>query len=148
MRYTKILDELAPCGLNCSTCVFNSKGKIKSLSISLQECLGSFDNYANRFSNFQPEFQNYPNFKTLLEFLSKVECDGCRSGTCKNPDCEVLQCSSKRNIDFCFQCNEFPCEKTNFDDDLKTRWLQMNNKMKEIGVKRYYQKMIGTPGYI
>jgi len=148
MRYTKILDELAPCGLNCRKCLFNSKGKIKLLSSSLQECFGSFDNYAKRFSTFQPVFNNYPNFKTLLDFLSKVECDGCRSGKCEYPNCGVFQCYSKKGIDFCFQCKEFPCDTTNFDDDLKRRWLLMNNKMKEIGVKHYYQEMKNTPRYI
>jgi hypothetical protein len=147
MRYAKILEELAPCGLNCSTCVFNSNGKIKKLSSSLQKCFGFFDNYAKNFSNFQPVFANYPNFKKLLEFLSKVECDGCRSGKCNNPDCRVLRCHSKKDVDFCFQCEEFPCDNTKFDDDLKTRWIQMNKKMKEIGVKRYYQEIKEAPRY-
>ena len=148
MRYAKILDELAPCGLNCIKCLFNSKGKIKNLSISLQECFGSFDNYAKRFSTFQPVFKNYPNFKALLEFLSKVECDGCRSGKCEYPNCGVFQCYSKKGIDFCFQCKEFPCDNTNFDDDLKRRWILMNNKMKDIGVKRYYLETKSIARYI
>jgi hypothetical protein len=40
-------------------------------------------------------------------------------------------------VDFCFQCNEFPCERTVFDPDLKDRWIAMNARMKEVGVQTY-----------
>jgi hypothetical protein len=66
---------------------------------------------------------------------------------CNNPDCRVLRCYSKKDVDFCFQCEELPCNNTKFDDDLKTRWIQMNKKMKEIGVKRYYQEIKEAPRY-
>ncbi|MBC8204270.1 MAG: hypothetical protein H8E87_02020 [FCB group bacterium] len=43
-------------------------------------------------------------------------------------------------MDFCFQCEEFPCDKVNFDPDLHNRWLIMNNRMKEIGLEAYYKE--------
>jgi len=45
-----------------------------------------------------------------------------------------------KGVDFCFQCDEFPCEKTSFDPDLKQRWVQMNTRMKEVGVESYFEK--------
>jgi len=147
MKYNDILDILAPCGLNCRKCFANSNGEIRKSSIKLQELLGSFDRYAERFSTFLPVFKNYPSFKELLMYLTEKNCNGCRKGSCLYPDCGVRDCYKSKGVDFCFQCDEFPCEKTNFDPDLKRRWIQMNNKMREIGIKSFYQKTKDLPRY-
>ncbi len=147
MEYKDILNILAPCGLNCQKCCFNSDGDIKRLSISLQNLLGSFDRYAERFSNFLPVFKHYPYFKELLSSLTRADCKGCRKGTCKYPDCGVFNCYKQKGVDFCFQCDEFPCDRTNFDPDLKRRWIQMNNRMKKSGVKTYFEETKDLPRY-
>lgn len=147
MEYKDILNILAPCGLNCFKCFAYSDGEIKSHSIKLQDLLGSFDSYAERFSKFLPVFANYPPFKELLSYLTKGDCQGCRKGTCKYPNCGVFKCYKQKGVDFCFQCDEFPCEKTNFDPDLKRRWIKMNNRMKEIGVEAYFEETKDLPRY-
>ena len=148
MDYQQILNILAPCGLNCDKCFANSNGKIQKHSLELQRLLGNFDIYAKRFSRFLPQFKNYPIFKTMLNFFTKADCEGCRKGTCKYPDCGVVLCYKEKNVDFCFQCSDFPCEKTNFDPHLKKRWIQMNNRMKEIGVEAYYNETKDLSRYI
>ena len=147
MKYKDILNILAPCGLNCVKCFAYSEGEIKMLSGRLQELLGSFDRSAERFSAFLPIFKNYPSFKELLAFFTKSDCRGCRNGTCIRPNCGVITCYQKNGVDFCFQCEEFPCNKTNFDLDFERRWIQMNNRMKEIGVEAYYQETKDLPRY-
>lgn len=144
---SKILQTLAPCGLNCRKCFAFNEGEIKALSRRLEELLGNFDPYAERFSGFIPVFENYPSFKYLLHFLTKGDCSGCRRGNCKYPDCEVIKCYQNKEVDFCFQCSEFPCNKTNFDPDLKKRWLQMNNEMKSIGIEAFFEKSEKLPRY-
>jgi hypothetical protein len=52
-----------------------------------------------------------------------------------------------KGVNFCFQCGKFPCERTHFDPDLKQRWIQMNVRMKEIGVKAYFDETNGLPRY-
>ena len=148
MNYKEILDILAPCGLNCYKCYSNSNGEIRKNSLNLLNLLGSFDVYAERFSSFLPIFKNYPAFKELVSYFSNENCNGCRKGTCIYPDCRVKDCYKEKKVDFCFQCDEFPCEKTNFDPHLKRRWIQMNNRMKEIGVKSYYLETKDKPRYI
>jgi hypothetical protein len=128
MEYREILDFLAPCGLNCRKCLAHTEGEIAGHSIELQKLLGNFDIYAERFSNFLPVFQNYPSFKKLLSYLAEPDCQGCRH--------------------FCFQCAEFPCEKTNFDPHLKARWIKMNRRMKEIGVEAYYEEIKDVRRYL
>jgi hypothetical protein len=147
MEYQEILDTIAPCGLNCKKCFAYSEGEIGLHSEKLQELLGSFDRYAERFSSFLPIFKNYPAFKELLSYLAQPDCKGCRRGTCKYPNCGVTECYKKKDVDFCFQCGEFPCERTNFDPDLKRRWILMNQRMKEIGVRSYFKESCDMPRY-
>lgn len=147
MEYQDILKELGPCGLNCRKCVAFARGDIKQISTELQRLLGDFDRYAERFSSFTPVFEDYPAFKELLAHFAQADCQGCRGGHCRYPNCGVVKCHVDKSVDFCFQCDDFPCEKTNFDDDLKRRWLQMNNRMKDIGVEAYYQETKDAPRY-
>lgn len=147
MEYKDILDILAPCGLNCLKCFAYSEGEIKMFSKKLQELLGSFDRSSERFSAFLPVFKNYPSFKKLLAFFTKSDCRGCRKDTCIRPNCGVITCYQKRGVDFCFQCDAFPCNKTNFDPDFERRWIQINNRMKEIGVESFYQETKDLPRY-
>lgn len=147
MEYQDILSSLAPCGLDCSKCFASADGELKRLSAKLQEELGAFDGYAERFSAFLPVFADYPSFKRLLTFFAQGDCSGCRKGTCRYPDCGVAACYKEKGVDFCFQCDEFPCEKTNFDPDLKRRWRVMNKRMKKMGVETYYQETKDLPRY-
>jgi len=147
MEYEYILGILAPCGLNCYKCCGYSDGEIAATSRRLQELLGSFDRYAERFSAFLPIFKNSPAFKELLAFFTQADCKGCRQGQCKYPNCGVAVCYQKKGIDFCFQCDEFPCEKTNFDADLRRRWIQMNDRMKQVGVEAYFRETKDLPRY-
>jgi hypothetical protein len=147
MKCEDILRELAPCGLNCRKCMAYADGAIRKTSEELQRLLGSFDNYAERFSAFLPAFKDYPAFKELLAHFTQADCRGCRAGDCKFPKCGVLACCQARNIDFCGQCDEFPCEKTSFDPDLKRRWTQMNCRIKELGVEAYYEETKDEPRY-
>jgi Protein of unknown function (DUF3795) len=148
VNYNEILRILAPCGLNCAKCQAYAAGEIKFQATELKRLLGAFDNYAERFSRFLPVFKNYPAFKELLNQFSEANCTGCRQGDCKYPNCGVATCYRQKGVDFCFQCGEFPCENTNFDPNLKQRWLKMNARMKEIGVEAYYQERKNESRYI
>ena len=148
MLYAEIIKCLAPCGLNCVKCIGFDEGDIKKHSNELKRLLGSFDNYAERFSNFIPVFKNYSAFKELLNYFTQANCKGCRQGDGKYPNCSVASCCKQKGIDFCFQCEEFPCEKTNFDPNLKERWTKINNRMKAIGPEAYYEETKESPRYI
>ena len=148
MEYQDVLDRLAPCGLSCEKCFGFTQGRIAGLAKDLERALGNFDVYAQRFSHFLPVFENYPAFKEVLVYLAAPDCAGCRAGACKYPNCGVIECFRSKGVDFCFQCDEFPCEKTNFDPHLHRRWLQMNQRMKEIGPEAYYEETRDDPRYV
>lgn len=147
MTYAQIVALLAPCGLNCSKCMGYQQGEIQHHAQELRQLLGAFDVYAQRFSRFLPVFENYPAFQELLNFFCAADCQGCRKGACKYPHCGVITCFREKGIDFCFQCAEFPCEKTNFDEHLKKRWLKMNLRLRAIGVEAYYEETKDAPRY-
>jgi hypothetical protein len=147
MEYNEILKILAPCGLNCMKCLIYKDGEIRSVSKRLVALLGSFDRYAQRFSSFQAVFKGYPQFKELLDHFSHADCTGCRTGGCSYPGCIVMKCTQDMGVDFCFQCTEFPCNQTTFDPDLKRRWIDMNTRMKQVGVQAYYEETKDMPRY-
>jgi hypothetical protein len=147
MDYADVLLHLAPCGLSCRKCMANVDGPIRANSSALQQSLRGFERMAERFAGFMPVLANYPAFAEVLEFFAQADCRGCRSGNCKFFDCSVMSCHKEKGVDFCFQCDEFPCDKTNFHPDLRARWLKTQTRMKEIGVEAYYEETRDLPRY-
>ncbi len=139
-----IKTRLAPCGLHCGKCFAFIDGDIKNYSNKLKESLGDFDIYAKRFVDLidEPLFNKYPDFKSLLAYFASAGCAGCRKEQCKLfKDCKVKECHVKQGVDFCFQCSEFPCDHTGFDQHLHQRSIDINKRMKEIGVESYYNEI-------
>lgn len=144
MDYGNIKNVIAPCGLDCGKCYAYIDGNIKKLSSQLKTALGNFDIYAERFSELIDGdiFKKYPDFKELLTYFASADCKGCRKENCRIfPDCKVRDCSEKKGVDFCFQCSEFPCKDTGFDEHLQKRSIEINKRIKEIGVDKYYDEI-------
>lgn len=83
----------APCGRDCFNCPFYLARGNKSLQAA----------FAEKF-NIEAE---------------KIKCEGCRNikGNCEvlknygfNGRCKIYDCFKSRNIDFCYECGEFPCD--------------------------------------
>ena len=150
MGYEFIKTRLSPCGLHCGKCFAFSEGKICQLSQELKYNLGDFDVYAERFVTMldEPIFLKYSDFKEMLEFFSKGKCKGCRNEKCVMfKSCKVRECSENEGVDFCFECSNFPCNNTGFDEHLYKRWKDINVKMKMDGVETYYNEIKDKPRY-
>ncbi len=52
-----------------------------------------------------------------------------------------------KNIHYCYECKDFPCEKTGFPEGLKEKWIRKNNKIKEIGVDAFFEDEKNIPHY-
>ena len=147
---TSLKDKFGPCGLLCEKCFAFEKGPIKQHAEKLKWHLGEFDNYANRFVGLlnEPTFGNYKDFKALLALFSAGSCKGCRKQDCHLfSACKVKDCYKEKNVDFCFQCNEYPCNKTGFDENLQQRWIKLNTEIRSIGLETYYKKIKNKPRY-
>ncbi len=146
-----IKSRLAPCGLHCGKCFAFNDGDIKQKSTQLKKSLGNFDVYAERFTELldEPVFVKYGAFKDMLYHFSEVNCKGCRKENCKLfKECKVRGCSDEKGVDFCFQCEEFPCNKTGFDEHLQKRSVNINKHIKEIGIESYYLEIKDKSRYL
>jgi hypothetical protein len=151
MNKEEIKKALAPCGLSCEACFARVDGAIQQHALALQEKLGNFSIYAKRFETLvgDPEFKLYPEFKTMLEYFAKASCQGCRKEQCKLfKGCGVRGCHQEKGVDFCYECNAFPCDHTGFDPHLYDRWVALNNQIRDIGLEAYYEKARTRPRYV
>lgn len=150
MEYNLIKNRLAPCGLHCGKCFAYIDGDIVENSIQLKKALGNFDIYAERFVELlqEPVFKKYAEFKEMLDYFSNAVCFGCRNEKCKLfKNCKVRLCSEQKGVDFCFQCPDFPCGNTGFDEHLNDRSVKINRQMAHLGVERYYEAIKDEPRY-
>lgn len=140
MNDSQIIKELGVCGLDCSRCVACKEGEVQRLSSHLKESLMGFDKKAVVFSNFVPTLKQYTAFEEVLDFFVNAACGGCRTGQCMAPGCVAKDCHKEKKVDFCFQCDEYPCSRNTFSDEIYQKWRANNDLMKDIGIKAFYEK--------
>lgn len=144
----EILDKLAPCGLFCGNCLAYADGPIQRAAAELSQRLGpNFANYAERFENMNPVFAEYAPFARVLHFLAQGTCASCRREGCLFQACAVPGCIRVRNVDFCFQCPDFPCAIHGLPGPLAERWRRNNGKMRDMGVEAYFLAFQDKPRY-
>ena len=142
MDYNEILARLAPCGLDCSRCFNFHDSEIKQLSIRLGELLDGFESGADYLANWFPQLRSYAQFKEVLDLFQQGKCHGCRYDICILP-CNAKDCFIEKGVDFCFQCDEYPCSRP----PLTRKWRRINDMMKELGIERYYERQLQIPRY-
>jgi len=84
--------DISICGLNCAKCdIFQAGHGNEKLRDEIIEWFRKEHNRA-----LKPE---------------QASCDGCRGSleTHWSSDCKMMQCAKKRDIQYCFQCRDFPC---------------------------------------
>lgn len=142
MEEAEIVKHLSPCGLDCTRCADYIDGKIQKNSRQLAYDLGNYSRMANMRQQHQPVFAQYAAFREVLEVFSQASCGGCRSDSVNCPiACTVRDCHRKKGVDFCFQCQEFPCSKQDVSI-IKERWQKNNERIKEVGLKAYYEESL------
>ena len=147
MEKSEVIQRLSVCGLDCSRCADYENGEIRNLSSKLSELLNGYERLAKMKVENAPIFNGYPEFIQILSHLAEGTCGGCRSDNVNCPlDCQAKICRKKRNLDFCYECDEFPCDKQ-FQGKLRERWIERNNRMKEIGVKNFFIEQSKMPRY-
>ncbi len=147
MRYEEIMRRIAPCGLDCGKCLSNPESPISDLSRELLAELGGFGAVAERFAGMEPAFDKYPAFEAVLQHLAGAKCTGCRDGECLLSSCGVKDCVKEHDVDYCFECSEFPCNKTNLPPALHERWKKNNERMKSGGIEAYLEFVKRQPRY-
>ncbi|HNX60368.1 MAG TPA: DUF3795 domain-containing protein [Spirochaetota bacterium] len=147
MDYKDIVSELAPCGIDCSRCVFSAHGSIRKNAGELLESLSGFEKMAKFFAAENPALAGYDSFMAVLEFLRSGECQGCRTGAGCYDGCEARNCAKTGKVDFCFECDSFPCDRNKFNPQLAEKWKTNNLAMKKSGVESFYTEQKKKPRY-
>lgn len=109
---------IAYCGLYCGQC-HGYTGIIPDLARDLRKELRhmKYDKFATFIStySFGKDFKNYDECYKVLGAMVKFRCKkGCRNGG-GSPFCKIRKCVEKKDLDGCWECNEFSdCEKLSF----------------------------------
>jgi hypothetical protein len=114
-------DLIAYCGLYCGDC-YSYKGKIADLARDLRKELRQekFDKRAEKMSetSFFAAFKNYPQCYELLGAMVKFRCNRTCRGNGGPPGCKMRDCCRKKNIEGCWECDQFEtCHKLDFLKD-------------------------------
>jgi hypothetical protein len=148
VKYAEILKHLAPCGLDCGRCADLDGGEIQALSTRLRELLGNYGRVAALKAGGRPEFAGFEEFQAVLESLGQGSCGGCRTDRVTCPlDCLARTCSREKGVDFCFQCPDYPCEGQFAGMPLRKRWMQLSDRMRQIGVEAFFEEQLATHRY-
>lgn len=85
---------------------------------------------------------------SLCPMFIEKRCSGCCEGSTCYLTCEISPCSIEHgNIDYCFECEEYPCDKYDdieLYDSLITHRNQKKDleKAKNIGIKNYHKEQL------
>jgi len=147
MERNEILKLVAPCGLLCYTCDAMKNGVINKTAKKLLYVLDSYDSFLANSPDSRPIAGKYGVFIEVLTYFAAAQCHGCREDRCLNTSCFVPECTKKQQIDFCYECKEFPCAKTGFPDDLQEKWIRKNKRIKAVGLEQFFAEEKNLPHY-
>lgn len=88
---------------------------------------------------------DFDEFIKGLRWLASQErpCKGCRFGGGWSwwGDCPVRDCCVQKGVDFCYQCEDFPCKKLRKEPLLKRKkeMIEANNQIETLGIESYLQ---------
>ena len=150
MERDEILKKVAPCSLMCHTCSAYCNGVICESSKTLLQYLVGIKEFYQK--HIPDAVESYRNFEEVLHMYSAGPCSGCRStehNGCSIEGCFLLQCTKNHGIDFCGECDEFPCKKTTelFEEQVYKQWLEGNQKIREHGIKFFWENHSEDPHY-
>lgn len=75
-----------------------------------------FSKLAKVIATKNDQFKQYDHMLSLLNTIMELKCDvPCRRGGGRGESCEVIICNSSKNIEGCWDCDEFEqCSKLFF----------------------------------
>lgn len=150
MNKSEILKNVAPCSLMCHTCSAYCNGVICESSKTLLKYLEGIKEFYEK--HIPDAVESYSNFEEILLMYSAAPCSGCRStehNGCSIEGCFLLECTKNHHIDFCGECDEFPCKKTMelFEDEVYKQWLEGNQQIRDHGIEFFWENNCENPHY-
>jgi hypothetical protein len=147
VTYQYVLERLAPCGIDCERCIRYADGRVRRSAAELAVALEGFERMAPKVADRVPALAEYERFREILGLFAGADCLGCRAGGSQLSFCAARTCFGEQKIDFCFQCDLYPCDRNQYPENLVQRWRAYNDRMREVGVEQYYQESLEKPRY-
>ncbi len=159
MEKEKLLDYIAPCSLLCYTCMAFKDGAIPTCARKLHTYS---DGYCELRSAHLPESERetwhreFQTFHDTLGYLGMASCPGCRNDpSAENgcfEGCVIPVCVKERGLNFCAECEEFPCRMAREfldrqDDKVGVAWETGSRRIREVGAEAYFEEKKDTSQY-
>lgn len=143
MKKKELLEKIAPCSLMCHTCSAYEKGVICQTAKQLSKYTEGICEFYEKHS--PNEVEGFKAFQEELAKYSAGKCSGCRNREhhgCSIEGCFILECTKEHDIDYCGECTEFPCDKTQkiFEEEVYLQWLKGNGEIKDFGIECFWKK--------
>lgn len=109
---------IAVCGLNCSKCDISHASHNPEIAQQIADW-------------FKKERDTEVKIKD-------IRCLGCKGERTKHwsPDCWILKCCvDEKGLEFCYECEEFPCERLKKWAKKSKKYGEALNRFKEMGKK-------------
>lgn len=90
----------------------------------------------------------------LCPLFIRKKCPGCRAGSPCATVCDFAPCSVEHgDLTYCFECEEYPCEKYNGVDEHDSMISHKNQirdmfKAKRIGIEKYHEEQLAKKGIL
>lgn len=141
--YTKefLLNNIAPCGCLCYSCTGCAHGIIVQSSKTLLHYLDGYSSFLEK-----QDHKDKPLVDTcirVLSYWSKLNCPGCRndvSNQCTLENCFVRDCIKEKQLDFCADCENFPCDKAHESKAFMNTWLNASTRIREVGAEQFFSE--------
>ena len=158
MTNEQLLDYLPPCGLVCYTCPGFKDGAIKAYSEALLKLNEGYREFLDEklADEYRHILGEYDSFIRKLKRDSAPSCEGCRKNKGNNPacikDCFIPECTQGHGVDFCGECNEFPCTKITessiYGKEAKAGFYEGSLFIKKHGAEKYFDMKKNVSHYI
>lgn len=158
MTKEQLLDYIPPCGLVCYTCPGFKDGAIKAHSLALLKLNQGFHEFLDGIlsDEYRHVLAEHDQFIEKLKKDSRPDCPGCRKMEGRDPgcikDCFILKCAKEHGVDFCGECNEFPCKRIEdsniYGKEVKKAFYEGSLLIKKHGAENFFEIKKDVSHYI
>ena len=151
MTKEELLDRVAPCSLMCHTCSGYCHGVLKTKACELLHYQSGLEEFLSLHMGHEAG-QNFHSYENMLRFYTGANCPGCRKGGQKGScieGCMIPECTKAHGVDFCGQCEEFPCVKPGkvFEPQVLKQWEEGNAFIRDHGPEAFWEAFQRKPHY-
>lgn len=146
MNVTELKKLIGYCGIYCGGCGMYNGRIIAMVARDFKELMESYS-----YPDWVPKFGgidfNFEEFQKGLDYFTR-ENSGCYSQVpckegCGMPECEIKECAKRKGVEYCFECNDFPCEHfSQFGEEWRLAMIEEHERFKKLGMDGWVKRLI------